>query len=214
MAKDENICWLQGEENYPAWALRTKVAAKAQGLLEMLEGTDVELTTGKNGKAWKGWRDWRNAMTDLLFRQLEDAVLGHVNDYIDDPAGPWAHLAVVFGDAGVGGAVRAWRRFSGIRFMGWDDKLVDVMGRVRTAADELECIHGDCPSDNQIIATMLSACTNHPEFKSTVISLESSKESLTVDDVELRLIQVEKDFKETTRTIAGFGGIGCALNDG
>ncbi|KAF9259277.1 hypothetical protein L218DRAFT_1003935 [Marasmius fiardii PR-910] len=54
--------------------------------------------------------------------------------------------------------------------------MADVMGKIRTTADELEHVHDDRPSDNQIIATMLSACAEHSEFRSIISTLEAAKD--------------------------------------
>ncbi|KAF5349011.1 hypothetical protein D9758_012718 [Tetrapyrgos nigripes] len=173
------------------------------GFLDLLAGVDVEPTTGRNGKLWKAWNGRWNAATDFIFARLDDSVLGHANEYQEDPAGLWHHLHAVFSDSGVGGGVRAWQRFAAVRFTGWDVQMSTVTGKIRAIADELERVHDDRPSDNQIIATMLSACAGFSKFRPIIASLESLKESLKVDDVELQLIQAAKDFKEEQTQLNG-----------
>ncbi|KAF5357390.1 hypothetical protein D9758_005871 [Tetrapyrgos nigripes] len=173
------------------------------GLLDLLTGVDVEPTTGRNGKLWKTWNGRRNGAVDFILTRLDDSVLGHANEYQEDPVGLWCHLHAVFGDSGVGGGVRAWRRFAAVRFTGWDVQMSTVTGKIRGIADELERVHDDRPSDNQIIATMLSACAAFSEFRPIIASLESSKESLKVDDVELQLIRAAKDFTEERGRLNG-----------
>ncbi|KAF5320377.1 hypothetical protein D9758_018380 [Tetrapyrgos nigripes] len=168
-------------------------SSTAPGLLDLLTGVDVEPTTGRNGKLWKTWNGRRNGAVDFILTRLDDSVLGHANEYQEDPAGLWRHLHAVFGDSGVGGGVRAWRRFAAVRFTGWDFQMSTVTGKIRGIADELE----------RIIATMLSACAAFSEFRPIIASLESSKESLKVDDVELQLIRAAKDFTEERGQLNG-----------
>ncbi|KAF5370801.1 hypothetical protein D9758_002054 [Tetrapyrgos nigripes] len=160
-------------------------------------------TTGRNGKLWKTWNGRQNGAVDFILTRLDDSVLGHVNEYQEDPAGLWHHLHAVFGDSGVGGGVQAWQRFAAVRFTGWDVQMSTVTGKIRGIADELERVHDDRPSDNQIIATMLSACAAFSEFRPIIASLESSKELLKVDDVELQLIWAAKDFTEERGRLNG-----------
>uniref|UniRef100_A0A0W0F4Z7 Uncharacterized protein n=1 Tax=Moniliophthora roreri TaxID=221103 RepID=A0A0W0F4Z7_MONRR len=161
---------LKGEENYRAWEYRTRVVARAANLLETLMGEDKKPNGGPSSKAVKAWKNRRDAATEMLVKRLEDEVLTHAKGFDKDPAGLWAHLTAIFGGLGVGAAVRMWREFSNVKYRGEEMTI--------------------------IIAIMLNSIVEHPSFGNLITNLESLKEEMEVDDVELRIVQKVKNLKD------------------
>uniref|UniRef100_A0A0W0F6B0 Uncharacterized protein n=1 Tax=Moniliophthora roreri TaxID=221103 RepID=A0A0W0F6B0_MONRR len=135
-SSDKDIVKLKGEENYRAWEYRTRVAARAANLLEMLMGEDKKPNGGPSSKAVKAWKNRRDAATEMLVKPLEDKVLTHAKRFDEDLAGLWAHLTAIFGGSGVGVAVRMWREFSNVKYRG--EEMMIVMGQIRSLANDLE----------------------------------------------------------------------------
>ncbi|ESK83985.1 hypothetical protein Moror_7491 [Moniliophthora roreri MCA 2997] len=176
---------LKGEENYRAWEYRTRVAAQAANLLEMLMGKDKKPNGGPSSKAVKAWKNRRDAATEMLVKHLEDEVLTHAKGFDEDLAGLWAHLIAIFGESGVGAAVRMWREFLNVKYRG--EEMTIVMGWIQSLANDLEQIHNDRPSNTQIVAIMLNSIAEHPDFGNLITNLEFLKEEMEVDNVELRI---------------------------
>uniref|UniRef100_A0A0W0F1P1 Uncharacterized protein n=1 Tax=Moniliophthora roreri TaxID=221103 RepID=A0A0W0F1P1_MONRR len=184
---------LKGEENYRAWEYRTRVAAQAANLLEMLMGKDKKPNGGPSSKAVKAWKNRRDAATEMLVKHLEDEVLTHAKGFDEDLAGLWAHLIAIFGESGVGAAVRMWREFLNVKYRG--EEMTIVMGWIQSLANDLEQIHNDRPSNTQIVAIMLNSIAEHPDFGNLITNLEFLKEEMEVDNVELRIVWKAKNLK-------------------
>ncbi|ESK83399.1 hypothetical protein Moror_15621 [Moniliophthora roreri MCA 2997] len=149
-------------------------------------GEDEKPNGGPSSKTVKAWKNRRDAATEMLVKCLEDEVLTHTKGFDEDLAGLWAHLTAIFGGSGVGAAVRMWREFSNVKYRG--EEMTIVMERIRSLANDLEQIHNDRPSDTQIVAVMLNSIVEHPGFGDLITNLESLKDELEVDDVELRIV--------------------------
>ncbi|THU97307.1 hypothetical protein K435DRAFT_965539 [Dendrothele bispora CBS 962.96] len=100
MAKDSEMTKLQGDNNYGAWELRARVAARSAGLLDTILGIDEQPTTGPNSKLYKAWKNRRDAATELIVKRMEDTTLTHVRGYEENPAGFSYYVSVVFEDKG------------------------------------------------------------------------------------------------------------------
>uniref|UniRef100_A0A0W0G868 Uncharacterized protein n=1 Tax=Moniliophthora roreri TaxID=221103 RepID=A0A0W0G868_MONRR len=179
---NKDVVKLKGEENYRAWEYRTRVAARAANLLETLMGEDEKPNGGPSSKTVKAWKNRRDAAMEMLVKHLEDEVLTHAKGFDEDPAGLWAHLTAIFG----GG-----------------EGMTIVMGRIQSLADDLERIHNDRPSDTQIVAVMLNSIAEHPGFGDLITNLESLKDELEVDDVELRIVRKAKNLMDDGRPESG-----------
>uniref|UniRef100_A0A0W0F1R5 Uncharacterized protein n=1 Tax=Moniliophthora roreri TaxID=221103 RepID=A0A0W0F1R5_MONRR len=168
-SSNKDIVKLKGEENYKAWEYRTRVAAQAASLLETLMGEDKKPNGGPSSKAVKAWKNRRDAATEMLVKHLEDKVLTHAKGFDEDLAGFWAHLTAIFGGSGVGAAVRMWGEFSNVKYRG-EEMMI-------------------------IVAVMLNSIAEHPGFGDLIMNLESLKEEMEVDDVELRIVWKVKNLK-------------------
>uniref|UniRef100_A0A0W0GD95 Uncharacterized protein n=1 Tax=Moniliophthora roreri TaxID=221103 RepID=A0A0W0GD95_MONRR len=189
---NKDIVKLKGEENYRAWEYRTRVVVKAANLLETLMGEDEKPNGGPSSKTVKAWKNRRDAATEMLVKHLEDEVLTHAKGFDEDLAGLWAHLTVIFGGLGV--AVRMWREFLNVKYRG--EEMTIVMGQIRSLANNLKRIHNNRPSDTQIVAVMLNSIAEHPSFGNLIMNLESLKEEMEVDNVELRIVWKAKNLKD------------------
>ncbi|KAI3612418.1 hypothetical protein WG66_010062 [Moniliophthora roreri] len=190
---NKDVVKLKGEENYRAWEYRTRVAARAANLLETLMGEDEKPNGGPSSKTVKAWKNRRDAAMEMLVKHLEDEVLTHAKGFDEDPAGLWAHLTAIFGGSG--------REFSNVKYRG--EGMTIVMGRIQSLADDLERIHNDRPSDTQIVAVMLNSIAEHPGFGDLITNLESLKDELEVDDVELRIVRKAKNLMDDGRPESG-----------
>ncbi|THU87540.1 hypothetical protein K435DRAFT_842494 [Dendrothele bispora CBS 962.96] len=207
MGKDKELTRLKGDSNYGAWELRTRIAARNAGVLETLNGTDIQPTTGPNSKAYKAWKNRRDAAMDLVVKRMEDNTLTHVRGFEEDPAGLWRHLGNLYADSGVGAALRLSRELAAVRWKGAGDDMAAVVGRIRDIADELERNHSERPTDNQIIAFMLNSVAGHDDFKELIDSYDRSKETVTIDDVELALVRKARTLRDNGLTASGGGVI-------
>ncbi|ESK85660.1 hypothetical protein Moror_9929 [Moniliophthora roreri MCA 2997] len=167
----------------------------------MLMGEDEKPNGRLSSKTVKAWKSRRDATMEMLVKCLEDEVLTHAKGFDEDPAGLWAHLTAIFRRSGVGAAVRMWREFSNVKYRG--EEMTIVMGRIQSLADDLKRIHNDQPSDTQIVAVMLNSIAEYSSFSDLITNLESLKEELEVDDVELRIIWKVKNLKDDGRLESG-----------
>ncbi|THU96838.1 hypothetical protein K435DRAFT_858196 [Dendrothele bispora CBS 962.96] len=213
MGKDKELTRLKGDSNYGAWELRTRIAARNAGVLETLTGDDMQPTTGLNSKIYKAWKNRRDAAMDLIVKRMEDNTLTHVRGFEEDPAGLWKHLGNLYADSGVGAALRLSRELAVVRWKGVDDDMAAVMGRIRDIADELERNHSERPTDNQIIAFMLNSVAGHDDFKELIDSYDRSKETITVDDVELVLVWKARTLRDNGLTASEAGVIAISGMD-
>ncbi|KAK0227181.1 hypothetical protein EDD85DRAFT_958413 [Armillaria nabsnona] len=155
--KKGSVTLLTGN-NYDAWALWTMVVARKQQLEDMVTGNDDEPSTGRNSKGWKAWRDRRNAAAELIISQLDDTQLVHIRGLEGDPAGMWVRLATVHGEGpGIGSSIDLWEELYNATYTDDSVPMSTHLGGIRAITEKLEHIHSDKPSDNQIIAHMLSS---------------------------------------------------------
>ncbi|ESK90452.1 hypothetical protein Moror_13621 [Moniliophthora roreri MCA 2997] len=122
------------------------------------------------------------------------ATYTNAKGFDEDPVGLWAHLMAIFGGLGVGVAVRMWREFLNVKYRG--EEMTIVMEWTRSLANDLERIHNNQPSGTQIVAIMLNSIAEHPSFGDLITNLESLKDELEVDDVELRIVWKAKNLMD------------------
>ncbi len=115
----------------------------------------------------------------------------HIQGLEGDPAGMWVRLATVHGEGpGIGGSIDLWGELYNAMYTDDSVPMSTHLGSIRAITEKLEHIHSDKPSDNQIIACMLSSLP--ASYSGLWTILNATKALLTVDGVEHSILEHAK----------------------
>ncbi|KAJ6534896.1 hypothetical protein B0H19DRAFT_1271574 [Mycena capillaripes] len=89
---DHRVLLTDEAGSYDPWEFRKRAEAQLKKLLETIEGTVDEPTTGHSSKAWKARKAQRNATASLIIKGLDNSQIVHVRGLEDDPEAMWEKL--------------------------------------------------------------------------------------------------------------------------
>jgi hypothetical protein len=213
---DRKVLLTDEPGTYDMWEFRMRADACQKRLIDAIEGTDAEPTTGHNGKAWKAWKARQDAAAAMIVKGLDNSQIVYVRGLEADPHGMWEKLRMVHEPVGLGGSVGLWLDFFNLKYDG-SMPMKTFLGHITGVAERLERFYSVKPSNDQIIAKMIASL---PRTHSAVIrTLDSTDPSLvTLDFVQKKIlvedntVRMEQANREGTSSAdLGYGSTSTAL---
>jgi hypothetical protein len=160
--------------------------ARSKKLLDAIEGTVDEPTTGHSSKVWKAWKAQRDAAASLIIKGLDNSQIVHVRGLEDDPEAMWEKLRMVHEPVGLSGAIGMWMELYALTYDG-ALPMKTFLGRVTGIAERLQRFYQVEVSDEQKIARMISSLP--AEYSGLIRTLDNTDPSLiTLDYVQKKIL--------------------------
>ncbi|KAJ7587831.1 hypothetical protein C8J56DRAFT_942691 [Mycena floridula] len=181
--------------NYRGWAYRFRAQARAKGYEDIITGKEEEPTTGHNSKLWKSWSQRNKVASADIIAAVTDGQHIHLRSHEDSAYDMWASLKLYHESGSVSSDVMSvWNEFYTASYTDFRIPLKTHLGTIAEIAGRLADIFSDPPSDEQIIARMLSSLPI-PEFNDIRCTLLDHSQGKDRVFVTRRLLQEEMSLR-------------------
>ncbi|KAJ7585471.1 hypothetical protein C8J56DRAFT_123850 [Mycena floridula] len=151
--------------NYRGWSYRFEAQARAKGYDKIISGEEEEPGTGHNSKLWKSYSQRNKLASADIIAAVTDGQHIHLRGHEASASEMWASLKLYHESGSVtSDVITAWNEFYTATYIDYRIPLKTHLGNIAEIAGRLADIFSDPPSDEQIIARMLSSLPI-PEFK-------------------------------------------------